>query len=234
VRSSAGRERQAAVERAERELAEARTELQALREEIRAAKRREQERRRSRPAVGRGAERERDRHLGAASERSTRAAQALRRLEEPLPLTGPLAVGDPVEARGLGLRGTIVAVEGDEAEVAGPGGLRVRVPLERLRPDAQPPAPEEAGVPPVRVVAGVRSDPRDELDVRGLRAEEAREAVATFIDEAVLAGLPAVRVVHGRGTGALRAAVRAELKAHTLVRGYESDSSDGATLVDLG
>jgi DNA mismatch repair protein MutS2 len=234
VRESAGRERQAAIEQTERELAEARAELQALREEIRAARRREQERRRSRPAGGRGAERERDRHLGAASERSARAAQALRRLEEPLPLTGPLAVGDPVEARGLGIRGTIVAVEGDEAEVAGPGGLRVRVPLDRLRPDAQPPAPAEASEPPVRVVAGVRSDPRDELDVRGLRAEEAREAVSSFIDEAVLAGLPAVRVVHGRGTGALRAAVRAELKAHTLVRGHESDSADGATLVDLG
>jgi DNA mismatch repair protein MutS2 len=234
VRESAGRERQAAVERAERELAEARAELQALREEIRGARRREQERRRSRPAAGRGAESDRDRHLGAASERSARAAQALRRLEEPLPLTGPLAVGDPVEARGLGVRGTIVAVEGDEAEVAGPGGLRVRVPLDRLRPDANPAAPAHAGEPPVRVVASVRSDSRDELDVRGLRAEEAREAVSSFIDEAVLAGLPAVRVVHGRGTGALRAAVRAELKAHTLVRGHESDSADGATVVDLG
>ena len=51
----------------------------------------------------------------------------------------------------------------------------------------------------------------DELDVRGQRAQEAREAVRSFVDDAALAGLPQVRVIHGRGTGAVRAAVREEL-----------------------
>ena len=73
----------------------------------------------------------------------------------------------------------------------------------------------------------------DELDVRGPRAQEAREAVRSFVDDAALAGLPQVRVVHGRGTGAVRAAVREELRRHQLVASHESDSADGATVAHL-
>src|SRR5207247_1033340 len=170
-----------------------------LRDEIRSARRREHERRRAAPAVARVAERDRDRRLGAATERAARAEHALRAFDEEVPLLAPLAAGDPVEAPELGVRGTIAAVEGDEAEVLGPGGLRVRIPLARLRA-ARRSAPEEAASPTVRVVAAARGDVSDELDVRGLRAQEARESVRSFVDDAALAGLSTVRVVHGRGT----------------------------------
>jgi DNA mismatch repair protein MutS2 len=226
VKASAAREREEARAQAERDLAEARAELKAMREEIRAAGRRERERRRSAP----GAEAERDRRLGAAADRATRAERSLRTLE-PIPPAGPLAEGDPVEAPDVGVRGTIAAIEGDEAEVIGAGGLRVRIPLARLRPSAQRPAPQE---PEVRVTVTARGDVSDELDVRGLRAQEAREAVRAFVDEAALAGLDTVRVVHGRGTGAVRAAVRDELGGHRLVERHEPDSRDGATLAHLG
>jgi DNA mismatch repair protein MutS2 len=228
VRSSAAREREAALAQAERDLAEARAELEALRKEIRAARRRERERR-----GAPGAEGERDRRLGAASERGRRTEQALRALR-PLPVTAaPLAAGDPVEAPDAGVRGTIAAIEGDTAEVLGPGGLRLRIPLARLRPAAERAAPA-APEPAVRVVASARADVSDELDVRGMRAQEAREAVRSFVDDAALAGLKSVRVVHGRGTGALRAAVREELTGHALVERHVSDSSDGASLAHLG
>jgi DNA mismatch repair protein MutS2 len=234
VRASAARERELAVADAARELADARAELEALREEIRVARRRERERRRAAPAAAGGAERERDRRLGAAAERSARAERALRRLSEPLPLGAPLAEGDPVEAPELGARGTIAAIEGDEAEVIGPGGLRVRIPVARLRPDAGRAVTSEPAEPAVRVVASARGDVPDELDVRGLRAQEAREAVRSFVDDAALAGLSTVRVVHGRGTGAVRGAVRDELTAHRLVERHEPDSADGATVAHLG
>ncbi len=234
MRASAARAREEAVAGAERDLVEARAELRALRDEIRAAQRHERDRRRSQPATASEAERDRDRSLGAASERSLRAERALRELE-PLPVLQPLAPGDPVEAPELGVVGTIAAVEGDEAEVTGPGGLRVRIPLARLRPGRQrshdsvsPPAPA------VRVVASARGDVGDELDVRGRRAQEAREAARRFVDDAALAGLPSVRIVHGRGTGAVRAAVRDELGRHPLVDRHESDSADGATIAHLG
>ena len=74
----------------------------------------------------------------------------------------------------------------------------------------------------------------DELDLRGRTAQEAREAVRGFVDTAALAGRFEVRVIHGRGTGAIRSAVRDELAKHPLVVSHESDSADGATLVRLG
>jgi DNA mismatch repair protein MutS2 len=228
LRASADDERRAAREAAELDLAEARVELAALRKEIRAARRRERERRRAPAAVA--AEQERDRRLGAASERAVRAERAIRPLRPPQQ-TAPLAVGDPVGSD-TGVRGTIAAIEGDEAEVIAPGGLRLRIPVAALHPSAeQAPAREE---PAVRVQASARGDVPDELDVRGLRAQDAREAVRSFVDDAALAGLPSVRVIHGRGTGAVRAAVREELSRHTLVDRYESDSADGASVAQLG
>ena len=230
IRASAEAERAAAREQAERELEEARGELKALREEIRAARKAERERRRAKPSRAETAERGRDRRLGTAVERAHRADRALRALDEPLPLLAPLAEGDPVEARELGVRGTIASIEGDEAEVLVQGGARVRLPVARLRPSAEGAVVEE---PAVRVVASARGDVSDQLDVRGMRADEAREAVRAFVDDAALAGLSEVTVVHGRGTGALRSAVRAELTEHPLVGRQESGSADGATTAVL-
>jgi DNA mismatch repair protein MutS2 len=230
VRATAERERQLAIERAELELAAARAELESLREEIRAARRHERERRDGRDAAPE-AERQRDRRLGGAAERSRTAEVALRALREPEQVV-PLAAGDPVEARELGIRGTIASIDGGEAVVVAAGGTRVRVPVARLSPAAR--RDEAVPEPAVRVLATARGDVSDELDVRGMRAQEAREAVRAFVDEAALAGLDEVRVVHGRGTGAVRAAVREELRGHTLVAGTESESRDGATLARLG
>ena len=148
--------------------------------------------------------------------------------------TAPLAEGDPVEAPELGIRGTISAIDEGSAQVLGPGGTRVRIPLERLRPDPRGGARAETPEPPVRILASAPDRASDELDVRGLTAQEARERVRSFVDDAALAGLQQVRIVHGRGTGAVRAAVREELRTHALVGGHEPDSADGATLVHLG
>jgi DNA mismatch repair protein MutS2 len=230
VRESADRERELAIAGAERELAEARAELRGLRDEINAARRRQREAGREATSPAR----ERDRRLGQASERAARAEEALRALRGPLPLTGPLAPGDPVEAPDLGIRGTIVSVDDGEAEVVGLGGHRIRIPVARLRADARGGAREgEQEQPAVRVLAAARGDVSDQIDVRGRRAQDAREAVRAFVDEAALAGLPTVRVVHGRGTGAVRTAVRDELQRHPLVERQESESADGATLAHL-
>jgi DNA mismatch repair protein MutS2 len=75
------------------------------------------------------------------------------------------------------------------------------------------------------------------LDVRGQRAEAARAAVRAHIDEAAMVGLESVRIVHGRGTGALRVAIREELDRHPLVASSElagpDDGGDGATIATL-
>ena len=215
IRAAAAAERERAIADVHRELADARSELDALRADIRAARRRQPE-----PS--------RDRRLGAASERARDVEQRLRALDAPPVATAPLAVGDPVVAPAIGVRGTIVAIAGDEAEVAGVGGQRVRIALGRLQPSA---ARAEPDAPAVSIRATTTPvDLRDELDVRGRSAQEAREAVRSLVDDASLGGLRSVRIVHGRGTGALRTAVRDELRKHPLVQEIASESADGATV----
>jgi DNA mismatch repair protein MutS2 len=219
VAASADRAKADAYGEAQRELADARAELLAMRHELKHARRLRREG-------------DQDRALGSATERANRAERALGDLSAPLPVTAPLAVGDPVEAPEIGVRGTIASIRGDEAEVIGAAGQRVRIPLARLRPSRER-VPEERG-PAVRVRTSASSDVSDQLDVRGMTSQETREHVRRLVDDAALAGLAEVRVVHGRGTGALRKAVREELAAHPLVERHAPDAENGATLVTLG
>ena len=218
VRAAVDSERERAIGEVAKELAAARAELAALRDEIRAARRS----RRDEPA--------RDRRLGSATEHAARAERELRRLDDPPPATAALAVGDPVEARELGVRGTIVSIDGDHAEVAGATGQRVRIAVSRLTPSA---ARHEEPAPAVTVRATAATHARDSVDVRGRNAQEAREAVRSLVDDAAVAGLPDVHVIHGRGTGVLKKAVREELRRHPLVHEIESESADGATVARL-
>ncbi len=107
-----------------------------------------------------------DRALGAATERAARARTCAAPISPtPLPVTAPLAEGDPVEPD-LGVRGTIASIRSDQAEVIGAAGQRVSIPLEHLRPSRER-APEER-TPVVQVRAAARGDVSDQLDVRGL------------------------------------------------------------------
>jgi DNA mismatch repair protein MutS2 len=233
VRASAQVERERAIEQAGRDLAQTRAELEQLRQEIRAARRLERERRRAAPPAATRAERDRDRRLGAASERAAQAQDALAEIDGPVPAAGPLGEGDSVLAPTLGVRGTVAEIDGDQALVLGRGGQRVRVPLERLRPDPDAGVPSAPPEPAVSVRATAPMEAEGELDLRGRTAQDAREAVRAFVDAAALAGRAEVRIIHGRGTGAVRAAVRDELARHPRVEGHASDSADGATVARL-
>jgi len=218
---------------AELELSELTGDLRALRAEIRAARRAEGARA---GAAGAG-EQERDRRLGAAAKVAAKAGATVSRLHAPAPAPRAAVVGDRVTDSLLGIRGTVVAIDGTQAEVQG-ASAKARVPLERLVPEGRPlPSPSA----PERAVHVDVSLPPDagspEIDVRGQRAEEARMAVRDRVDAASLAGRRSLRVIHGRGTGALRAAVREELARHPLVVRSEeaplNEGGDGATLVYL-
>ena len=196
VRASAAEERRTTVAKAERELEHARGELHAFREELRLARQLEATRAASLQVDA--AERERDRRLGAASEHALEADRALQSLDELHSLQLEFSPGDPVIALDVGVRGTITTIEAGKAEVIGGGGVRLRVPLDRLGPDLRPQA-ARADEPGVRVIASALADVSDQLDVRGTTAQEAREAVRSLLDQAALAGLGSVHVVHGRG-----------------------------------
>ena len=234
VRAGAQAERERARAEAERQLGDYRRELDALRGEIREARRQESTRGRATSEAADEALRARDRSLDRAARRTRTAHDALEAaLTEPaVSMLRPLAVGDPVIAPTLGVRGTITEITGDEAEVHG-GKLRIRVALARLQPDPRGGVTRDEQERQVQVKVA-RGEPVEfQIDLRGRTADEAREEVRRYVDQAHLSGRDEVEVVHGRGTGAVRKAVREELAAHPLVASTSSVSADGATLVQL-
>jgi DNA mismatch repair protein MutS2 len=77
----------------------------------------------------------------------------------------------------------------------------------------------------------------DEVDLRGMTAEEAVEALERYLGEARTAGYATVRIIHGKGTGVLRSAVGRHLKGHALVKtqrlGNWNEGDTGVTVVEL-
>lgn len=80
----------------------------------------------------------------------------------------------------------------------------------------------------------VLKDVRSEIDLRGMTVDDALIEVDRYLDDAVLAGLPSVRIIHGKGTGALRRAIRDMLETHHHVASYrDGEASEGGTGVTI-
>ncbi|MBI2207457.1 MAG: endonuclease MutS2 [Candidatus Rokubacteria bacterium] len=155
--------------------------------------------------------------------------------------------GARVRADHLGLEGDVVSVAGAAATLRA-GAVTVRVPVAALRVIPATTATEGRGAPRVPrgapsagglgAISGppVRSVPI-ELLLLGKTTDEARDIVEKYLDDAFLAGLGTVRVVHGKGTGALRKAVRDLLAAHPLVESFRdgepAEGGHGATVAQL-
>lgn len=79
--------------------------------------------------------------------------------------------------------------------------------------------------------------PPAEIHLRRLTVDEALFRLDRYLNDAFIAGLPTVRVIHGKGTGTLRHAVREELKGHPLVKSFRpaefEEGGNGATVVEL-
>ncbi len=172
--------------------------------------------------------------MGHAADSAARAADRLSSVQ-PLTPTADLAVGDAVLVQDLGVRGTIIAIDGESVVVQGPLARltlkRARLVRDRLVERAEERArPRAERRPPTAAVS-------HEIDVRGERAEAACALVRAYLDTASMTGLETVRVIHGRGTGALRAAIAQELRKHPSVAqtafGSPNEGGDGATVVTL-
>jgi DNA mismatch repair protein MutS2 len=158
-------------------------------------------------------------------------------------------VGDRARSRSGGWEGRIVAIERGRRASLESGGVRVSVPVADLEPAVEAPVGAASAGAASRSEAGLasnaaalrlqraRSVPAS-LDLRGARVEEALTALDRYLDDASLAGLDHVTVIHGLGTGALRDATRAAAAAHPLVKsvkpGGRGEGGDGATIVSLG
>lgn len=155
--------------------------------------------------------------------------------------TGPAAAGDRVEITHLGLKGNVLGVDGETATVQA-GAVTVKVPMQALRVVARGPSAGEASPLPRRGGGARISTPgkgavAGEINIIGRTTDEARDLVEKYLDDAFLAGLTSVRIIHGKGTGALRRAVEELLSAHPLVGehrpGESSEGGGGATVARL-
>jgi DNA mismatch repair protein MutS2 len=143
-----------------------------------------------------------------------------------------LSVGDRVEVSTLGLEAEIAAIEGDSAEVI-MGGLRLRQPLSALKRLG---GPRKEPTQRLSISTGGAFVPM-EIDVRGERVADVEQELERYLDSAYRANLPNVRIIHGKGTGTLRQAVRRQLAAHPAVVRSESgghgEGGDGVTIAYL-
>ena len=157
-------------------------------------------------------------------------------------LSGPIEVGDRVWVSSLQASGEVMAIyeRSQEADVQ-LGNFRLKLPLKRLELRQKAPKTEVAAAP-IRVQGqgafqSNAKSPGIELDLRGARVEESLDRVESYLDDAYLSRLPWVRIIHGKGTGALREAVRDLLRGHPLVSKYrsgeEGEGGDGVTVAHL-
>ncbi len=156
----------------------------------------------------------------------------------------PIAVGDSVRIKGQTSVGTITAIEGKQATVTF-GMMRILVDIKKLEVSSVPPKGRENGETQTVFVSRQTQDSirqkhldfKQEIDVRGMRADEALQAVTYFIDDAFLVNASRVRILHGTGTGALRQAIRQYLNTVPGVTSVHDEhvqfGGAGITVVEL-
>ncbi len=154
-------------------------------------------------------------------------------------LPRPLAVGDEVLIVDIDKRATVTALSDGKTVEVQAGIIRTRVSLDNLRLLEKKTAPTASKVKG-GVYSGVSRAVRrasTELDLRGQTVGEALLELDKFLDDARLSGLDRLTVIHGKGTGALRAAVHDHLKACTGIKSFRlglyGEGETGVTIVEM-
>ncbi len=159
----------------------------------------------------------------------------------------PLAVGDYVRIKGQQTTGEVLAINGRQCQVAF-GMIKSNIDQSRLEKVSKKQLKKETDDKyahlattrsgnEVDVLAERRKNFKLELDVRGMRAEEALQAVMYYLDDASSLSVSEVRILHGTGTGALRVAIRQYLGTRACVANFRDEhvqlGGAGITVVDL-
>ena len=227
------------VEDARRELAAEIAEVAGRIRHAERSLRRQQER----PVVGQAGGRTSDVDLQAERERLAEAQREVVSPEwAPIPVERPpwyhdLRVGDRVYIRGVSRPVEVVTPPDQQQEIEVIiGSMRARLPVYQLdRPaDRVHPAAEQAGVVYRRPEAKRTLSP--EVNLHGYRVDEALNVIDSLLDDAALEGMTSLKIVHGKGTGALRRAIREYLAGHPLVQTTEpgeGGNAAGVTVVQL-
>jgi len=154
-----------------------------------------------------------------------------------------LKLGEKVTVSTLNADGVVTALGESDAEVQ-IGTIRVRAKMsELIRRNSEPasdPKKVEGGKKPAAsstVHRPAPTSPGMEVDLRGLMSEDALEKMERYLEQAYLAGLPWVRIIHGKGMGKLRQVVRDALRGHAYVKSFEegahTEGGEGVTVAKL-
>ena len=155
------------------------------------------------------------------------------------PIPVEIKVGDNVKLDGEGTVGTVVEINGNNATVVF-GSLKTTVNIKRLKytsAKVQNKSPKVS----VQTVSDTSRERllnfNNEIDVRGMRAEEALQAVTYFIDDAVQFNATRIRILHGTGTGVLRQVIRQYLGTIPYVKSYSDEDvrfgGAGITVIEM-
>ena len=154
-------------------------------------------------------------------------------------LGGPLKAGEKVFVRKLGAEGVVSSVDGEDLELQ-IGALRVRAKSYEVErkvsaPEETSTAPQPAPVPSGTIALPGLNTPGLELDLRGHRVDDALDRAERYLEQGFTSGMLFGRIIHGRGTGAVRQAVRDLLNHSPYVRrwenGGEKEGGDGVSVV---
>ncbi len=157
-------------------------------------------------------------------------------------VSAPLKEGDTVRIKGTTSVGKIESIQGKNATVIF-GDLRSTTSLKKLEhataPKREEPRPfMTVGRQTRETIDEKKLNFKQDLDVRGMRGDEALNAVMYFIDDATLVGMSRVRILHGTGTGILRQLIRQYLATVPAVTSYKDEhvqfGGAGITVVDIG
>ncbi|HEY8911068.1 MAG TPA: endonuclease MutS2 [Desulfosporosinus sp.] len=149
-----------------------------------------------------------------------------------------IKLGQTVQMSKLRQKGQVIKLPNSNGEVLVQVGImKVMVPLGELKL-----AKEEKKIPPqysrdVNIGFHKAEEIRSEIDLRGMLVEEGTQALDKYLDDAVLGGIGLICVIHGKGTGAMRAGIHDFLKGHPHVRSFRigeyGEGDSGVTLVEL-
>ena len=144
----------------------------------------------------------------------------------------------PKEVRTIGSQGTVLAPANAKGEVEVQAGiLKLKVNISQLRLVKQPDKPKPQPTSVHLKTGAMERTVRMECDVRGMALDEAIMTVDQYLDQAILAGMGEVSIIHGKGTGVLRSGIQQHLKHHMHVAscrlGVYGEGESGVTIVTL-
>ena len=185
-----------------------------------------------------------EQHLKEKAGKQQAAAEALKNAVRKQQGGGVIMAGDTVRIKGLTSVGKVESIEGKQATVIF-GGMRTKMAVSRLehvdtatiQSEQQQFQAYNYSRETRETIDKHRNQFRQELDVRGMRADEALNQVQHFIDDAILVGESQVRILHGKGNGILRQLIRQYLGSVPNVTNYRDEhvqfGGAGITVVEL-